>query len=124
MASTRAATNSVVYDHLSKAKVDIKVKVDTREIAKAEARAPRACLRAKDHAKVSKAGSLRPRALQSYSYRRRLMAPPLLSPQVPRTSPATSVTKNAITSPNALNGWRFGHPQRINKQDSRLRALA
>ena len=45
---------------MSKAKVDIKVKVDARaRIAKAEARAPRACLRAKDHAKVSKAGSLR-----------------------------------------------------------------
>ncbi len=44
MALTRAATNSVVWDHLSKAKVDIKVKVDTRaRIAKVEARGPRAC---------------------------------------------------------------------------------
>ncbi len=106
---------------MAKARKGIKVKAR----AKAEAKAPKAyMLKAKDHAKVSKADSLRPRALQSCSYRRRLMGPPLLSPQVQLTSLATSVTKRVITSPDALNGWRFGHPQRISKRDSRLHALA
>ena len=105
--------------------MDIRAKVVTKaRIAKAEARAPKVCSRAKDHAKVSKAGSLRPRALQSYSYLRRLRAPPLHSQQMPQTSLATSVTRKVITSPNALNDWRFGHPQRTSKQGSKLHASA
>ncbi len=55
-------------------------------------------------AKAPKAGSLRPRALRSYSYRRRLKAPPLHSQLMLQTSLATSVTRKVITSPNALNG--------------------
>ncbi len=97
--------------------MDIRAKVVTKvRIAMAEARAPKVCLRAKDQAKASKADPLRPRAPQSYSYRRRLRAPPLHSQQMPQTSLAASVTRKVITSPNALNGWRFDHPPRTSKK--------
>ncbi len=90
---------------MPKAKVDIKAKVDTRaKTAKAEERALRACSKERDHAKASKEDPIHPRGPQSCSYRRRHMAHPLLRPRVPRMSPATSVTRKVITSPNALNG--------------------
>ncbi len=49
---------------MARAKEDIKAKARART-AKAEEKGPRACLRARDHAKVSKVDSLRTRALQS-----------------------------------------------------------
>ncbi len=104
---------------MARAKEDIKARAKVR-MAKDEARAPRACPKARDHAKVSKADPLHPRALQSYSYQHRLMGHPRPRPKAQLTSPATSVTRRVITSPNALNGWRFGHPQRISKHDSRF----
>ncbi len=47
---------------MAKAKEDIKARAKVR-MAKAAARAPRACPKARDHAKVSKADLLHPRAL-------------------------------------------------------------
>ncbi len=102
---------------MERAKEDIKARAKVR-MEKAEARAPRACSKAKDHAKASKADPLHPRALQPCSYRHRLMGCPRPRPKVQLMSPVTSVTRRVITSPNALNGWRFDHPQRISKHDS------
>ena len=106
---------------MERAKEDLKARAKVR-MEKAEARAPRACSKAKEHAKASKAGPFHPRALQPCSYRHRLMGRPRPRPKAQLTSPATSVTRRVITSPNALNGWRFGHPQRISKRDSRFLA--
>ena len=106
---------------MERAKEDIKARAKVR-MEKAEARAPRACSKAKDHAKDSKADPLHPRALQLCSYRHRLMGRPRPRPKAQLTSPATSVTRRVTTSLNVLNGWRFGHPPRISKHDSRFLA--
>ncbi len=89
-------------------------------MAKAAARAPRACPKARDHAKVSKADLLHPLALRSCSYQHSLMGHPLPRPKAQLTSPVTSVNRRVTTSLNALNGWRFGHSQRISKHVSRF----
>ncbi len=92
--------------------------------SKGRGKGSKGMLKGKGSRKGFKADPLLPSALQSCSYRYRLMGRPLPLPQAQLTSPATSVTRKVITSPNALNGWCFGHPQRINKQDSRLHTLA
>ncbi len=104
---------------MARAKEDIKARTKVK-MAMAEARAPRACPKARGHAKVSKADPLHPRALQSCSYPHRLRGHPRPRPKAQLTSRATSVTRRGITSTNALNGWRFGHPQSISKHDSRF----
>ncbi len=105
---------------MERAKEDIKERAKVR-MEKVEARrAPRACSKAKDHAKASRVDPLQPRALRSFSYRHRLMGHPRSRPQAQLMSPATSVTRRVITSPNALNGSRFGHPQLISKRDGRF----
>ena len=104
---------------MARAKEDIMARAKVR-MAMSEARAPRACPKARDHAKVSKVDPLHPRALQSCSYHHRRRGHPRPRLKAQLTSPATSVTRRGITSHNALNGWRFGHPQSINRHDSRF----
>ena len=105
------------------AKEDIKERAKART-AKAEAKDPKACLKARVLAKVSKEVHLHTRALQFFSYRHRPMAHPLPHPQVQPTLLAISVIRKAITSHSAPNGWLFDHPQLISKHDIKRHALA
>jgi hypothetical protein len=104
---------------LTRAKEDIKAEAKVK-MARAAAKASRACPKARDNAKVSKADPLHPRALQSYSYQHSLMGHHLPHPKAQPTSLATFVTRKVTTSRNAPNGWRFDHPQRTSKRDSRF----
>ena len=104
---------------MARAKEDIKARAKVR-MAKAAARASKACPKARDHAKILKADLLHLRDLQSCSYRHSLTGHLLPRPKAQLTSLVTSVTRRATTSLNALNGWRFDHPQRTSKRDSRF----
>jgi hypothetical protein len=104
---------------LTRAKEDIKAKAKVK-MARAAARASRACPKARDNAKVSKADLLHPKALQSCSYQHSLTGHQLPRPKAQLTSPVTSVTRRVTTSLNAPNGWHFDHPQRTSKRDSRF----
>ena len=104
---------------MTRAKGDIKARAKVK-MAKAVARASRACPKARDNAKVSKADLLHPKALQSCSYQHSLTGHQLPRPKAQLTSPVTSVTRKVTTSHNAPNGWRFDHPQRTSKRDSKF----
>ena len=107
----------------ARVKEDTKAKARART-AKAEARAPKACSKAKEFARASKEEPRHPKARPLCNCPHKLKDPPLPRLQTQLKSPATSVIRRVITSPNALNGWRFGHLQRISKRDSRFLASA
>ena len=104
---------------MTRAKEDIKARAKVK-MAKAVARASRACPKAKDNAKVSKADLPHLKALQSCSYEHSLTVHQLPRPKAQLTSPVTSVTRKVTTNHSVLNGWRFDRPQRTSKRDSKF----